>query len=544
MTAQAKDVLYYGDNLEVLELHIPDETVDLVYLDPPFNSNQTYNVLFAEQDGSQAAAQIKAFEDTWRWDVSAASAYQSVVEGGGKPSDAMQAFRKLLGDSNLLAYLSMMAPRLIHLQRVLKNTGCLYLHCDPTASHYLKILLDAIFTPGGFRNEIIWRRTGAHSARRSYGPIHDTILFYTKDPTRYYFRPQNRPYMLGHVERRYKDDGSGRMKFSSGGNILTGAGATSGESGAAWRGFDPSAKNRHWAIPGFLAAQMSEGFAELGVLAKLDALFEAGLVEIIEGAAWPTPLRFLAEDDGQPVSDIWSFQPYTEGTVAGTKDGIDEDVKWLGPTDPERMGYPTQKPIGLLQRIINSSCPEGGVVLDPFCGCGTAIAAAESLDRNWIGIDITHLAITLIRNRLRDLGVDEEDYKVIGEPASVADAKVLAGSDPYQFQWWSLGLVGARPIDQKKGADKGIDGRLYFHDEGERGRTKQIILSVKAGGVTVSHIRDLRGVLEREGAEIGVLISMNKPTQPMKTEASGAGFYAPPWDHTARVPRIQLLTGC
>jgi len=266
-----KNILYYGDNLQILRDYIKDETIDLIYLDPPFKSDQDYNVLFAEQNGSRSAAQIKAFKDTWQWDQAAAAAYREIVERGGKPSEAMQAFHTFLGESDMLAYLAMMAPRLLELRRVLKSTGSIYLHCDTAASHYLKMLMDAVFGPQNFRNEIIWRRTGAHGPRRSFGPIHDTILFYSK-PGEYYFEVVKQPYMKGHVERRYKKDSAGRFKFTSGGNVLTGAGATSGESGARWRGFDPSAKNRHWAIPGFLTEQMPEEFQKLGVLKKLEVL--------------------------------------------------------------------------------------------------------------------------------------------------------------------------------------------------------------------------------------------------------------------------------
>ena len=169
--------LYYGDNLDVLRRHVADESVDLVYLDPPFNSNASYNVLFAERDGTQAAAQIKAFEDTWRWDAGAARAFEDVVEAGGRVSQAMQAFRTFLGDTDMLAYLAMMAPRLVELRRVLEPTGSLYLHCDPTASHYLKMLLDAVFEAKCFRNEIIWKRTGSHSSAKKFGPIHDVLLY-------------------------------------------------------------------------------------------------------------------------------------------------------------------------------------------------------------------------------------------------------------------------------------------------------------------------------------------------------------------------------
>ncbi len=537
-----KNTLYYGDNLDVLRRHLLANTVDLVYLDPPFNSNADYNVLFSEQDGSRAAAQIKAFGDTWRWDAAAVHAFKETVEAGGQISNTLQAFRTLLGDSNMLAYLSMMAPRLVELHRVLKPSGSLYLHCDPTASHYLKLMLDAIFGPDNFRNEIVWRRTGAHNALRSYGPIHDTLLFYTKTND-YWFKPLIKPYMKGHAERRYTADADGRMKFTSGGNVLTGAGATKGESGQPWRGFDPSAKHRHWAIPGFIAEGMPESFHRLGTLAKLDGLYDAGLIEINEGVAWPTPVRYLDDDSGQPVQDIWAYQPYTEGTVYGMKDGIDADVKWLGPTDPERLGFPTQKPLGLLARVVLASCPERGIVLDPFCGCGTAISVAQDLGRHWIGIDITHLSIALIKSRLRYAhGRDiVNTYRTIGEPTTVEDAAVLAKDDPFQFQAWALGLVGARPAGEtKKGGDKGIDGKLFFHDEAGAA-TKVVVISVKAGKLVPAYVRDLRGVIDREKAAIGVLISFDEPTPGMRAEAAEMVPYESPW-RGSKHARLQLLS--
>lgn len=254
-------------------------------------------------------------------------------------------------------------------------------------------------------------------------------------------------------------------------------------------------------------------------------------------------VRHLDERDGTPIQDIWAYQPYTEGSLHGTDDGIDADVAWMGPTDPERLGYPTQKPDGLLGRIILASSNPGDLVLDPFCGCGTAVFTAHRLDRRWIGIDITHLAINLIKYRLRDGFGDEvrTTYKVIGEPVSVPDAAALADEDPFQFQCWALGLVHARPTEQKKGADKGIDGRLYFHDEKDGTHSKQVIFSVKGGNVSVSQLRDLRGVVEREKAAIGCFLSMQEPTQPMRKEAASAGFYKSPWDGR-QYPRLQLLT--
>ena len=216
----------------------------------------------------------------------------------------------------------------------------------------------------------------------------------------------------------------------------------------------------------------------------------------------------------------------------------------IGPGAQERLGYPTQKPEGLLERIIKTSSNEGDVVLDPFCGCGTAISVAQRLNRRWIGIDITHLAIGLIKKRLADAFGDtvRNTYEVIGEPVDLPGAQRLAQDDPYQFQWWALSLVGARPTEEKKGADRGIDGRLYFHDENKRDRkTKQIIFSVKAGHVQSAYVRDLHGVIDREDAQIGVLICMEAPTKPMLKEAAEAGFYKPPGLED-RYPRIQILT--
>ena len=498
----AKNTLYYGDNLEVLRHYIPDESVDLVYLDPPFKSDQDYNVLFQEH-GIRSAAQIKAFEDSWQWDQAAALAFQEVVEQGGSVSLAMQAFRTFLGESDMLAYLSMMAPRLLEMHRVLKPSGSIYLHCDPTASHYLKMLLDSIFGPKNFRNEIIWKRTSAHSSAKRYGPVHDVILFYTRSDKYKWnaqFQPHDEAYLASHY--RSQDAQGRRYRLSD----LTAAGVRKGSSGEPWRGFDPNSKGNHWkySIPN---------------LEKLNK--EGRIFWSKKEGAWPSYIRYLDEVKGTTLQDIWN------------------DIPPINAMAKERLGYPTQKPETLLERIISAGSNEGDSILDPFCGCGTAIAAAQKLHREWFGIDITHLAITLIKHRLQHSFGSEITYKVIGEPIDVEGAKTLAAQDPFQFQWWALGLVGARPFEQKKGADKGIDGRLYFHDEAG-GKTKQIIFSVKAGSVSVPHVRDLRGVIEREAAAIGILISLNNPTKPMRTEAASAGFYESPWG--TKHPRLQILT--
>ncbi|WP_165280002.1 DNA methyltransferase [Paenibacillus protaetiae] len=532
-----KNILFYGDNLDILCRYIKEYSVDLVYLDPPFNSNQNFNVLFEEKDGTSSKAQIKAFEDTWHWDDEAARAYeQAVLNPNGKVSRFMQAIRAFLGESDMLAYISMMAPRLVELHRVLKQTGSIYLHCDPTASHYLKLLMDSIFGQEQFRSEIIWRRTGSHNKMKRFAPIHDTILFYTKTNNFNWNYPK-KPYMKGHVKQYFILDEKG-YRTNYYGNVLTGSGVRGGESGKPWRGIDPSAKGRHWAIPGALIEDLDEDISKLSQHQKLDRLLELGYITIEDGQAWPIYERYIRETDGQPLPDVWAFQPYTSGTVFGTNLGIDEDVRWLTPQDQERLGYPTQKPEGLLERIIKASSNEGDTILDPFCGCGTSIATAQKLRRNWVGIDVTHLAIALIRHRLQKGFGEQIKYQVKGEPTSLPDAEELARQDPYQFQWWALGLVGARPNEQKKGADKGIDGRLYFHDSDKK-KTKQIIFSVKAGNVSVAHVRELWGVIEREKADMGVMITLQKPTQPMRKESASAGFF---YALNGQFPRIQIIT--
>jgi DNA modification methylase len=449
MADNLENLLYYGDNLDILRRHVPDESVDLVYLDPPFKSDQDYNVLFTEQNGSRSSAQIRVFEDTWRWDQTAARAYQEVVEGGaGAIPRVMQGLRLILGENDMLAYLAMMAPRLIDLRRVLKPTGSIYLHCDPTASHYLKLLMDSIFHGINFRSEIIWSYRRWPSKTNNYQHMHDTLLYYIKDQPATFnvmYEPASESFL-----RRFK----GR------GNRLD---------------------------PGATTKRPTEG---------------------------NTP--------GLPLRDVWEMS-----IIAGSA--------------AERLGYPTQKPEALLERILSVSTNPGDTVLDPFCGCGTTIAVAQRTGRRWIGIDVTQLAVTLIKNRLSGAFNGAARYRVIGEPVSIPEAEALAAQDPYQFQWWALGLVGARPADQKKGADKGIDGRLYFHDEAAGGPTKQVIFSVKAGTTGVAHVRDLRGVLDREKAQMGVLITLKEATQPMRAEAASAGFYASPgWGKS--YPKLQLRT--
>ncbi|HRU94710.1 MAG TPA: DNA methyltransferase [Anaerolineae bacterium] len=504
MAPDVRGTLYYGDNLDILRRHIADESVELIYLDPPFKSNQDYNVLFAEQNGSRSTAQIQVFEDTWHWDQGAEAAYEAVVELGGKVSDTMQALREILNENDMMAYLAMMAPRLIELHRVLKPTGSIYLHCDPTASHYLKILMDAIFGGENFINEIVWKRSSAHSdtrqGSRHFGRVSDTLLFYGKGEPRTWNQLYT-PYDAEYIERDYRrmDPNGRRYRISD----------LSGPGGAA-KG------NPHFE---FLGVTRYWRYSK----ERMEELYRQGRIVQTRPGAVPQYKRYLDEMPGVPLQNIWT------------------DVSVVNNRSNEKLGYPTQKPEALLERIIQASSNEGDTILDPFCGCGTAIVVAQRLNRPWIGIDITCLATTLIKTRLRDAFGDTAVFKVIGEPVTLPEAQALADQDPYQFQWWALGLVGARPVEQKKGADRGIDGRLFFHDEGKGGKTKQIILSVKAGHLTAAHVRDLRGVMEREKAQMGVLLCMEDPTKAMRAEAASAGLYeSPGW--FKKFPRLQILT--
>jgi DNA modification methylase len=497
------NALYYGDNLDILRRYVTDESVDLIYLDPPFKSNQDYNVLFAEHSGERSAAQIKAFEDTWRWDQEAARAYHEIVESGHeRVSKVMQAFWTFLGPSDMMAYLSMMAARLIELRRALKPTGTIYLHCDPTASAYLRLLMDSIFTASDFQNEIIWKRTTTKNdytqGATNWPRIHDVILCYSKDAPSAKFTQPFTPLDEKYIESHYHliDENGRQYQLDN----LTAP-------GSGMRGhpkYEFMGVTRYWRYN----------------KEKMEKLLAEGRVVQPRPGAVPRYKRYLDEMKGVALGDMWW------------------DISAINSQAQERLGYPTQKPEALLERIIRASSNEGDVVLDPFCGCGTAIAVAQRLKRQWMGIDITHLAITLIKHRLLDAFGSGVQYNVIGEPASLPDAEELARQDPYQFQWWTLGLVGARPTEQRKGADRGVDGRLYFHDEPKV--TRQVIFSVKAGRTNVAHVRDLRGVLDREKAEIGVLITMEHPSQPMRSEAASAGFYKAPWGK--EYPRLQLLT--
>jgi DNA modification methylase len=498
-----ENALYYGDNLAVLRNEVASDSVDLIYLDPPFNSQANYNVLFKSPTGKAADAQIEAFEDTWHWGEEAERAFAAVLASPAtQAAELLRAMRSFLGENDMMAYLTMMAVRLIELHRVLKPTGSLYLHCDPTASHYLKLLLDAIFSVRNYVNELIWKRTSGksdHVQGASHWPrLHDIIFYYRKDVERGSLNPVFAPYEPEYTKTKYPHlDPDGR-RFG------------------LWDMTGPGG-----------AAKGNPSYEVMGVVRfwrfskeRMDQLISQGRVVQPRPNAIPRYKRYLDEMPGVVMGDLW------------------EDLSPVNSQARERLGYPTQKPVTLLERIILASSKEDDLVLDPFCGCGTTIHAAQKLGRAWIGIDVTHLAISLIERRLKDAfpGVA---FEVHGTPKDLESAIDLARRDKYQFQWWAVSLVDARPYGgKKKGADGGIDGILFFRSD--KDKTEKALVSVKGGdNVGVGMVRELIAVVEREKAAVGVLISLALPTRAMEREAAAAGRFEGPFE---AVPKIQIIT--
>lgn len=496
-----KNTLFYGDNLEVLRGRdadgrplVADESVDLIYLDPPFNSAANYNVLFRAPDGKSSESQLEAFEDTWHWGDAAALAHDQVLTNATHTdaSVMMRGIVAALGKNDMTAYLAMMAVRLIELHRVLKPTGSLYLHCDPTASHYLKVILDGIFGAENFRNEITWKRTFVHGDSRTWSRVSDVILFFTKGASFTWnipYEPHSETYKESHYSSATAD--GRRYQLTS---LLS-----------------PSPRpNMSYEWKGFASPPMGWRFSQER-MAELDA---ARLIHYprradgsLDTSKRPRFIRYLDEQKGTVVTSIWSDIPPINAQAA------------------ERLGYPTQKPLALLERIITASSNPGDVVLDPFCGCGTAVHAAEKLGRKWLGIDVTHLAISLIERRLKD-AFPAIAFDVQGTPKDLAAARDLADRDKHQFQWWAVSLIDAVPQGgKKKGADRGIDGIRWVKTGPRDGDLDRIIVSVKGGeNISVRDVRDLVGTVEREKALGGVLITLAAPTKPMREEAASHGF--------------------
>lgn len=494
--------LYYGDNLGVLRQHIADESVDLIYLDPPFNSNASYNVLFRSPTGEGSAAQIEAFDDTWHWGDEAETAFQEVRRSGHTDAATMlEAMRSFLGMNDMMAYLAMMAVRLIELHRVLKPTGSLYLHCDPTASHYLKILLDAVFGAKNFHNEIVWKRTSSHgNVSANYGDVTDSILYYSKSGAPQWNKPYA-PLSAENISKKYS------MKETDGRRYTTRDLRNPGYRPNLiydYKGYKPHPNG--WSI----SRELMEKYDDEGRLyfpKELDGRIRLKL--------------YLDESQGRAIHNLW------------------DDIPPINSQAQERLGYPTQKPVALLERILNASSNPGDVVLDPFCGCGTTVHAAEKLGRQWIGIDVTHLAIGLIEKRLKD-AFPNVAYRIHGVPEDIEGARQMFRDDDKtkkEFEKWAVSLIGAQPWRAgRKGADGGIDGILPF------GTTEKAVVSVKGGKDRQrNHIDQLKAVVDRERAQIGVFLTLEEPTGPMKAEAAGAGHYVGK-DDERPVPKIQIVT--
>ena len=503
--------LFFGDNLHILRKHIDDEYVDLIYLDPPFNSKRDYNLLFKTPKGQSSDAQITAFEDTWHWGIQAENEFRELQKQANTDvAQMMQALRGFLGANDLMAYLTMMANRLLELHRVLKSTGSLYLHCDPTAAHYLKVVLDSVFGKENFKNEISWKRSGRRSSiSKSFRRAHDVILFYKKTDD-YCFNLQYEEFDSTLTKKYTGLDARGQFRLVP---LMASGKTRDGETGKPWRGFDPNTRGKagmHW----------------LTGHANLDAYADKGLVDFPRKIDGVPQLKYYLEDNkGVPLSDFWN------------------DVDLINSMGHEALGYPTQKPLALLERIIQASSKEGDTILDPFCGCGTAVHAAQNLKRAWVGIDITHLAIGLIERRMKKAFpalAAKGAFEVEGVPTDFAGAADLALRDKYEFQLWALSLVGAQMFKGgKKGADGGIDG-LIFPEVG-KGKTEKIIVSVKGGeNIGLTMLKDLITTVAHNGAIIGLFVTLAKPTKPMVTEAATAGHYESPL-HGA-FPRIQILT--
>lgn len=497
--------LHFGDNLDVLREKVADESVDLVYLDPPFNSNRKYNVLFSRGD-YRDEAQIQAFDDTWHWTPETEHQYDEYVNGGLPldVADALGAFRTLLGENDMLAYLVNMAPRLVELRRVLRRTGSLYLHCDPTASHYLKIILDAIFDPRNFRNEIIWKRFSAKNDPKRFGRGHDVILFYSKSP-KFTWNTQYGPFEEDYVAEnyRYVDPVTGR-RYRRGDLTAAKAG---GDVDYEWHGARPY-KGRHWAYS----------------RENMDRMLAEGRIEFRK-TGMPVFRRYLDEQPGVPLQDLWT------------------DVR-LHAGSRERLGYPTQKPMALLERIITASSNPGDVVLDPFCGCGTAVDASARLGRRWVGIDVTYIAVDLIRKRLLDrFGPDiERTYEVTGIPRDMRGACALAERSAFEFERWAVSLVDGTP-NQKQVGDRGADGVIRFHHSQGRGAPDgRILVSVKSGRtLNPAMVQALDGALRTHHAQMGVMVTLHAPTRGMHNIANRAGTYV--WPMNGELfPRLQILT--
>lgn len=462
------------------------ETVDLVYLDPPFNSKAAYNLLYKSPDGEASQAQYQTFVDSWRWGPATDAAMQAVITSGSPAASILASLNNYMDKSDLMAYLVMMMARLIELRRVLKPSGSLYLHCDASASHYLKIIMDEVFS-GSFRNEIVWRRsTGKSLMTRRLPTNHDVLLFYSGEGNTWNEEDAFLPYDPTNLPEKTA------VKYSH-----------QDEDGRVYRldnliNPNPDRPNLTYE---FLGVNRVWRWTK----DRMQEAYKNGLVVQSAPGRVPQLKRYLDEQRGIPLDDVWT------------------DIPPLNSQAQERLGYQTQKPLALLERIIKLSSKPGDLILDPFAGCGTAIEAAQSLGRKWIGIDITVLAIDVVERRLNRMGLRRDvDYDIDGIPLDMDGAHRLFIKDPHTFQLWALTLVDGQPRDGgKKGADKGVDGLIFFQDDAKN--IGQAVVSVKGGeNIHAQHIRDLIGTMNNQKTKFGVFVTLHKPTSAMEKAAREA----------------------
>lgn len=499
--------LFFGDNLEVLRNgDIPAKSVDLVYLDPPFNSNARYNVLFRTPEGAKTSAQAEAFRDTWEWGPEADQALDDIHQHiRGPVARFVDALSAALGKSDMMAYLVMMTVRLYELRQVLKDEGTLILHCDPTASHYLKVILDAVFGPTAFRNEIVWRRsTGKSHSSRRLPNNHDVLLLYAGENAKWNgnnaFVPYDEESLPEKTAAKYchRDPDGRRYRLD---NLI-----------------NPNSDRPNLTYEFKGITRVWRWTKERMERADLEGL----IVQTASGRV-PQFKRYLDQQRGLPLGDVWT------------------DIAPLNSQAIERIGYPTQKPMALLKRLIELTTDRGDLVLDPFCGCGTTVEAAQWLGRQWIGIDIAYHAVTVIQDRMKKEFRGTAKYDVFGIPRNFEQAERLAEHDKYQFQWWANYLFDPHTVREiKRGRDRGIDGEIYFPKGPGSSGYGRMLISAKGGkNLTPSMVRDFRGTLEREGAELGLFICLQRPTKGMREEASEAGFADTP---QGRKPRLQIVS--
>jgi DNA modification methylase len=502
--------LLYGDNATVMRDLMGSQSVDLIYLDPPFKSDKNYNLIYSTMTGKPVPEQAEAFCDTWTLNTSKADLLErlpNLMREAGVDSAYLNFWitwvSALQGSqASLLAYLYYMVERLLWMKPILRDTGSIYLHCDPAASHYIKVMMDGIFGHENFRNEIIWKRTSAHSSAKRYGPVHDVILFYSKSDT-FTWNPQFQPHDPEYIASHYRNMTPGGRRYTL--SDLTAAGTRKGSSGQPWKGFDPTDKGNHWKF----------------TIENLDKLDAAGRIYWSKKqGAWPRYIRYLDEVKGTALQDVWT------------------DIPPVNAKANERLGYPTQKPIALMKRIVGASSKPGDVVFDPFCGCGTTVYATQEVGgRQWIGCDIAILAVKLIREILgeRYRLAEGSDFRVTGIPNSVESATALFERDPFQFEHWAVERVGGFPT--RRSGDRGIDGKVYY--ETSTG-LRSMVLSVKGGQIKPEFVRELSGVVRDEpDADLGGFICLKTPTRKMLEAARDAGDFT---YRGVRYPRVQILT--